>query len=260
MSNTGNTPHMKKHAIPVVMVTGGSQGLGYELALVLLQKGFAVSFCARTANDVERAAQRLEHLATEALLPVVGDITDSDFLDSWQNETVRQFGRIDAVVNNASTLGTVPLPNVLDSTEHNATRIFAVNFHAPFQLLKRTLPYLQARPRALVLGISSDAAVQGYAGWGIYGASKAAFDLAHKSLSKELSETTIQVHAVDPSDMDTAMHHAAEPDATGLNEPAFVAQALLPLFHPLLDTSAAWSYQSGVRLQVQAGGMRRWQA
>lgn len=238
--------------VPVVLLTGGSQGLGYELAKHLLDAGFAVSLCARTPAHVAHARAELEHLGPIAAF--VGDVSDAGFLRRFIAETVTRFGRIDAVVNNASTLGAVPLLQVLDGQMKDYRATFEVNVMAPLQLLQFAMPHLQRQLRGLVLAISSDAAVGGYPDWGMYGASKAALDLLHKTLSVELEGTSVHVLTVDPGDMDTAMHHAADADATDLPHPATVAKRLVALFHPLV-TGEAWSEASGTRLIVTADGI-----
>lgn len=237
---------------PVVLLTGGSQGLGYELAKQLLRDGFAVSFCARTPSHVAQAGVELERFGLVSAF--VGDVADAVFQQCFVGETVRRFGRIDAVVNNASTLGAVPLSNVLSGQPEDYRLTFEMNVIAPIQLSRLAMPHLRRQSQSLVLAISSDAAVGGYPGWGMYGASKAASDLLHKTLAVELRETSVHVYTVDPGDMDTAMHRAADPDATNLPHPATVAKQLSALFRPLV-VDAPWCYPSGVRLMVTDTGV-----
>ncbi|GMA63911.1 SDR family oxidoreductase [Alicyclobacillus fastidiosus] len=232
---------------PVAIVTGGTQGLGFALAKGLLRRGFALSICARTRRDVEEATKSLS--AYGPVLSFAGDIADDDVAREVVDGTLRAFGRIDAVVNNASTLGRLPLPRVLESTSENDHDVFSVNALAPLQLLRKAVPHLLNAGRSLVVGLSSDAAIGGYPGWGIYGASKAALDLLHKTLAAELSETGVHVYSVDPGDMDTAMHRAAEPGARALAQPADVAGGLLELFTPLV-VDRPFAFASGARLRV----------
>lgn len=236
---------------PTVIVTGGTQGLGHALTAQLLQQGFAVALCARTKEDVAKVEQSLARQFP--CLAQVGDVADPDFRRHLVQATVTRFGRLDAVVNNASTLGQLPLPYVLDSTADNDAHVFQVNVEAPMQLLREAWPYLRQARKSLVLGISSDAAIGGYPNWGIYGASKAALDLLHKTLAAELEEYGVQVHSFDPGDMHTAMHLAADPEATGLRDPSFVARALMSLFSPLV-TRNSFAFRSGARLFVTSAG------
>ncbi|WDL99117.1 SDR family NAD(P)-dependent oxidoreductase [Alicyclobacillus sp. ALC3] len=265
-----NSKVEKQSNTPVVVITGGTQGLGLALAQALLNAGFAVSLCARTGADVEAARMLLtrkhrnsvvgEQLGQSVdsdparLLAMPGDVADRDFQRALIAKTAETFGRIDAVVNNASTLGILPMPSVTDSTTENEAQVFDVNVFAPLQLIRLALPHLATQTQSLILGISSDAAVGGYPGWGVYGASKAALDLFHKTLAAELADQRILVHSVDPGDMDTAMHRAADPGAQGLTSPAAVAAALLALFQPLKGENK-FLFTNGVRLQVTRDGL-----
>jgi len=233
---------------PVIAITGATQGLGYALAKQALQRGFSVSFCARSQADVERAL--LDLAQHGPVLGLSGDVADAAFRVAFIAQTTAQFGRLDAIVNNASTLGTLPLPPLIDSTTANELAVMTTNYLAPLDLLRQALPHLTQQPRSLAIAISSDAAVGGYEGWGAYGSSKAALDLAHKTLAVEMGWAGLCVYAVDPGDMNTAMHHAAVPDATGLTEPAAVAAQLLSLFEILQGEPAL--FPSGRRLQAAA--------
>ena len=101
-----------------------------------------------------------------------------------------------------------------------------MNTVAPLALVQAVLPALE-RAGGVVLDVSSDAAVEAYEGWGGYGASKAALDRLSAVLAVE--HPGLRVYAVDPGDMATDMHRAADPSATGLPEPATVVPALLRL-------------------------------
>jgi NAD(P)-dependent dehydrogenase (short-subunit alcohol dehydrogenase family) len=232
---------------PVVAITGGSAGLGRALAEQLLKRGMAVAICARRPAPLEEALRQLsEYGPVEGF---VGDVGDPFFRTQWIQNVVHRFGRLDALVNNASILGDLPLPNLADTSIANFRRVFEVNTFAPVMLLQEALPYLKKAPRAVALSISSDAAVGGYPGWGVYGASKAALDLLTKTFAAETEADNVAFFAVDPGDMQTAMHEAAVPGAQGLPDPADVAQVIAQLFDPLV-TMTAFPYPSGRRLQV----------
>lgn len=232
---------------PVVVVTGSSQGLGFHVARVLLSNGFAVVLCARSSEPLAAASRHLKPLGP--VLAAAGDVSDPNFTAEVVDRTVRAFGRIDALVNNASTLGDLPLPALADTSSENLRHAFEVNAVAPMLWAQRLLPHLQRRTRAVIAGISSDAALAGYPNWGAYGASKAASDLLHRTLASEWAHSGIAIYTSDPGDMATAMHEAAAPGDTGLADPAAVARALYPLFdHLLTDTSPR--YPTGLRFRV----------
>jgi NAD(P)-dependent dehydrogenase (short-subunit alcohol dehydrogenase family) len=207
----------------VAIVTGASRGLGLALARALVADGWRVVADARD-GDLLRAA--LAPLGS-AVTAVPGDVTDPAHLDDLA-AAVREHGRLDLVVANASTLGPTPLPPVTGLTPAALSAVLATNTVAPIALLAAVLDLLRAAAGTVVL-VSSDAAVEAYPGWGGYGASKAALDHLARVLAVE--EPALAVHAVDPGDMDTAMHHAADPDAdpADLADPAEVAAALVGL-------------------------------
>jgi NAD(P)-dependent dehydrogenase (short-subunit alcohol dehydrogenase family) len=121
------------------------------------------------------------------------------------------------LINNASSLGPVPLRPLGDTDCEDLELALAVNLLGPFRLTKALLGALAGSARegrgAVVLNISSDAAANAYANWGAYGASKAA--LAHLSAiwNEELAEEGVRVLSADPGDMDTPFHALALPDA-----------------------------------------------
>lgn len=204
---------------PTALVTGAGRGLGLALARALLSAGWLVVVDARRAG----------HLA--AALPgavvVPGDVTDPAHRDALAS-AVSGLGRLDLLVNNASDLGPSPLPRLADVPLAAARRVHETNVLAPLALIQAFLPLLRAS-RGSVLNISSDAAVEAYAGWGAYGASKAALDQLTAVLAVE--EPELAVYSVDPGDMRTEMHQAAFPgeDISDRPAPETVVPALLRL-------------------------------
>jgi NAD(P)-dependent dehydrogenase (short-subunit alcohol dehydrogenase family) len=142
-------------------------------------------------------------------------------------DAVRGHGRLDLIVNNASYLGPSPMPALAEFPLSELARVYEVDVLAPLALLQHVLPLLAVD--AAVLNISSDAAVEAYAGWGGYGSAKAALDQLTAVLAVELPGRS--VYAVDPGDMRTEMHQAAFPgeDISDRVEPSAVVPALLRL-------------------------------
>jgi NAD(P)-dependent dehydrogenase (short-subunit alcohol dehydrogenase family) len=138
---------------------------------------------------------------------------------------------VDILVNNASDLGTVPLAHLTDASSESLQRALDVNVLGAFRLTRAVIGGMLLRGRGLVVNITSDAAVEGYPGWGVYGASKAALEGLTRSWAAELDGSGVRILVVDPGDMDTDMHRAAVPDAdpATLRRPADVAEALVRL-------------------------------
>jgi NAD(P)-dependent dehydrogenase (short-subunit alcohol dehydrogenase family) len=206
---------------PTALVTGASRGLGAALAGALSRRGWRLVVDGR---DPDRLAASVAALPRPDLVTALaGDVTDPAHRAAL---AVAAGDRLDLLVNNASDLGPTPLPRLADLPPAALERVLAVNTVAPLALVQAVLPALE-RAGGTVLDVSSDAAVEAYGGWGGYGASKAALDRLSAVLAVE--HPGLRVYAVDPGDMATDMHRAADPAATGLPEPATVVPALLRL-------------------------------
>jgi NAD(P)-dependent dehydrogenase (short-subunit alcohol dehydrogenase family) len=210
---------MTSNPQPVALITGASRGLGRALAEALTDRGWQLVLDARTTRDLSTA---LPHAVV-----VQGDVTDPRHRSAVA-AAVKSLGRLDLLVNNASDLGPSPLPALAHLPVDALRAVLETNVVAPLALLQQLLPALRTSA-GCVLNISSDAAVEAYAGWGGYGASKAALDQLTAVLGVE--EPGVRCYAVDPGDMRTAMHQAAFPgeDISDRPEPTTVVPALLAL-------------------------------
>ncbi len=194
--------------MPVALVTGASRGLGRALALALSRAGWSLVIDARDAAALARTADELRAAGAAALVAAPGDVSDPGHRADLVT-AVEQLGSLDLVVNNASMLGPSPQPRLADYQLETMRRVYDVNTLAPWALTAALLPMLRAS-RGRLVNISSDAAVEAYAGWGGYGSSKAALDQWSAILGAE--EPAVRVYAFDPGDMRTQMHQDAFPD------------------------------------------------
>ncbi len=212
----------------VALLTGGSKGLGRATALALAREGAALALCARGPGDLERVAADAKELGAEALT-VVADLRSERDIERLVVLTLDRFGRVDILMNNASELGPTPLPFLADYTPAAFDDVLRVNVVAPFRLTQSLIGGMLQRGRGVIMNVSSDASVIGYPGWGAYSVSKAALDGLTRTWAAELEGTGVRIHAVDPGDMDTAMHRAAAPqdDPAGLLDPATSARAFI---------------------------------
>ena len=190
----------------VGLVTGASRGLGEVIARVLAERGYDLVIGARDAGLLGRVAESLAARG-RTVVPVGGDVADAAVRARLLG-AVRELGGLNLLVNNASELGGIgPLPDV---DVERFGRIFLVNASAPLALIQLAVPLLAER-RGLIVNVTSDAAQGAYAGWGPYGASKAALELLTRTLAVELRDRGVSAVLVDPGDMRTRMHQEAFP-------------------------------------------------
>jgi NAD(P)-dependent dehydrogenase (short-subunit alcohol dehydrogenase family) len=234
---------------PTAIITGASRGLGLALADALAGRGWNLVVDAREPRALEAARGRLAaHAPAVAALP--GDVADEGHRHSLV-DAARSLGGLDLLVNNASTLGATPLPALATYPLAELRQAFEVNTVAPLALGQLALPLIRER-RGRIVNVTSDAAVEGYAGWGGYGASKAALEQLSRVLAAEAP--AVRVNWVDPGDMRTRMQQDAFPGDDVSDRPP--PQASVPGFLALLDRdlpSGRYQARELAALDVAAG-------
>ena len=232
-----------------VLITGASQGLGKQLALDYAKEGAAgIAIVARgeaalkevgdrisqnTAQnnvvlavaadltrpgEVERVMEqvRTQLIAKQSqtkVLTITADLSKPEDIERVVATTLNEFnGRLDVLVNNASTIGASPMPYLLDYPLEDFRNVIDTNLIAPFLLIKKALPAMSNNGGSII-NVTSDAGVTGYPGWGAYGISKFGIEGMSQTWAAELEGTGVRLNWVDPGDMNTAMHRAAEPEA-----------------------------------------------
>lgn len=210
--------------MPTALLTGASRGLGRALAEGLADRGWTLVLDARRADGLTRVVDALA--GRTVAHAVAGDVIDPAHRAAL-SDVVSGLGGLDLLVNNASALGPSPLEPLVRLDPRVLSRVLETNVVAPLALFRALHRHLT--PDAVVVNVSSDAAVEAHEGWGGYGASKAALD--HASAVLAVEHPTLHVYALDPGDMRTAMHQAAFPDEDISDRPlpATVVPALLRL-------------------------------
>ena len=210
--------------MPVALVTGASRGLGLALARALADREWDLVLDARGGEALAEATA--EFAGRSRIIAIAGDVADPGHRAALV-DAARSLGGLDVLVNNASTLGPSPLPRLAEFPLDALDTVFRVNVAAPLALIQSTLPLM--RPGGRVVNVTSDAGVEGYTGWGGYGASKAALEQLSRVLATELPE--LRVYWADPGDMNTQMHQDAYPgeDITDRPPPESSVPGLLVL-------------------------------
>jgi NAD(P)-dependent dehydrogenase (short-subunit alcohol dehydrogenase family) len=217
-----------------IAITGGTSGLGRALTAALVDQGARVAFVARHRDAVERTM-----LDFPTAHGIVGDVSIKEDIHPIALQILGVLGGLDVLINNASSLGPVPLRPLADTECEDLERALATNLLGPFRLTKALLGALAVSAREggspLVINISSDAAVTPYENWGAYGASKAALLHLSRIWDAELRSEGVRVVSVDPGDMDTPLHALAVPDAdvATLKQPPAAAREIVDLISSL---------------------------
>jgi NAD(P)-dependent dehydrogenase (short-subunit alcohol dehydrogenase family) len=231
------------------LITGGSRGLGRTVAEFLAAQRYDLVITARGEEELDKAARELRRHGGR-VIALAGDVADPDHRRRLAR-AARDLGRLDVLLNNASTLGATPLPPLAEYPLADLEEAFRVNVVAPIALVREVLPLLE-ESGGLVVDISSDAARGGYPGWGGYGLTKAALDLASLTLANELAGRSVGVVAVDPGDLRTRMHQDAFPGEDISDRP--LPEVTLPFWAWLFGQPPA--AVTGRRYQAQAD---RWE-
>ena len=182
------------------IVTGASRGLGRALAAALAANGWRVVVDGRDAATLEATTAG----AGSSILAIAGDITDATHRAAL---VAAAGGPIHLLINNAGGLGPSPLPALDSVPVDTLVDLFSTNVAAPLGLIQAA--YAHLAPGAVIVNITSDASIEPYPGWGVYGTTKAALD--HLGAVLAVEHPDLRVLTIDPGDMRTRMHQDAFP-------------------------------------------------
>jgi NAD(P)-dependent dehydrogenase (short-subunit alcohol dehydrogenase family) len=197
-----------------ILITGASQGLGRSLALTFAREGAAgLSLAARHVDAIQSVRDEVRRIAPDInVLAIEADVSKPRDIERLIATTLGAFGgRLDVLVNNASTIGPSPMPYLLDYPLEDFQNVLNTNLIGPFLLTKNVLPAMIENGGSII-NVTSDAGSTGYSGWGAYGISKFGVEGMSQTWASELEETGVRVNWVDPGNMNTALHRAAEPE------------------------------------------------
>ena len=215
----------------IVLVTGASRGIGYQVALEAARRGAHVIALARTIGGLEDLDDAIKAVGGEATL-VPLDIRDGDGIDRLGAAIFERWGRLDGLVGNAGVLGTITPLAHLDVKDFE--QAMAVNVTANYRLIRSMDLLLRksAAGRAVFMSSSSSHSAKPF--WGAYAATKAALEAMVKSYAGELTTSAVKVNVAWPGPVRTAMRAKAMPgeDPTTLPMPATIAPQIVDLIEP----------------------------
>ena len=189
--------------LPVVLVTGAGRGIGLSTARRFLAEGWRVALLDIDAGLLEGAMVDLAAPGTTLALPC--DVADVASVQAAVRRAAAQFGRLDALVNNA---GTAVFKPMLETTPEEWARVMAVNLTGPFVATNAAAPRMAAGGGGAVVNITSISGLRASTLRVAYGTSKAALAHLTKQQAVELAALGIRVNAVAPGPVDTAMAKA----------------------------------------------------
>jgi len=182
---------MKTDTLPkVVLITGGSSGIGKSIGELLKDKGFKVYGTSRNPSK-----------STNNIFPIIAlDVTKNDTIQDAISKIINNEGRIDILINNAGIGITGPLEETPDSEIKKA---FDTNYFGPLNVIKAVLPFMRKQGGGLIINITSIAGYMGLPYRGIYSATKGALEITTEAFRMELKEFNIKMTNVAPGDFAT---------------------------------------------------------
>lgn len=193
----------------VAVITGASKGIGKATALALARENAKLAICARSADLIKTTAEEIKSLGAE-VIPFAGDIKEIKIIESFLNQTVTQFGRIDILINNA---GLGYFKNIADLPIEEWDEMFNINIRSIFIMTQKALPYLRESKESVVVNVASLAGKNSFVGGGGYAATKHALVGFSRCLMLEERGNGLRVLTLCPGSVDTNFfdgHHNKE--------------------------------------------------
>lgn len=213
----------------LALVTGASRGIGAETAFALGKAGAHVLLVARTAGGLEEVEERIHAAGGSATIAPL-DLIDGQSIGRLASAIAERWGRLDIMVLNAATLGSLASVPAIDTKEF--ARTLTLNVSAQQALIAAFDPLLRASENARVIAVTSSVARKARPYWGGYAATKAALEALVLAYGEEVKNiSAIRTHIVDPGATRSAMRAKAFPgeDPATVKDPEVVARAMLDL-------------------------------
>ncbi len=214
---------MKRFDGRVVLVTGGSSGIGYATAKAFLEEGAKVAIVGRDAKRLAKAERTLR--GSGKVLAVRGDVSKAPDAKRLVSETAKAFGPIDVLVNNAGIYLSKPVEAI---TEKEYDAVMDINLKGTFLCTKYVLPSMVRRKRGAIVNVASDSGIVGTAGSSVYCASKGGMVLFTKAVALDHAGHGIRVNAICPGEVETPMLDR-DAEASGLGYRTYYDRLVAPI-------------------------------
>ena len=241
----------------VAVVTGGGRGIGRAIALGLARSGASVVVSSRTQKEIEAVAEEIKKFGGKAIA-VVTDLTVNEQLENLVNLTMKEFGKIDILINNAARSF---LRSLLDLREDGWDKVFNTNIKAVWLLSRAVARKMMEQKSGKIINITTVGAEKAELGMAAYGCSKAALKMLTRCMAREWAQYGIQVNAVGPgltrtdfskpiwSNPEVAKHVSAAIPMGRLAEPEEIVGSVLFL------ASDAAQFITGHSIYVDGGSL-----
>ena len=186
----------------VAMITGATRGIGKQIALTLANEGYNIVLNYRTENDELKQLKNEIESKKIKCLTVQGDVTNFEDCKQMIESAIKEFGKVDVLVNNAGITKDMLLARM---KEEDFKQVIDVNLVGTFNMTKNVISYMMKARNGRIINISSVVGIAGNAGQTNYSASKAGIIGFTKSLAKEVASRNILVNAVAPGFIETNM-------------------------------------------------------
>jgi NAD(P)-dependent dehydrogenase (short-subunit alcohol dehydrogenase family) len=220
----------------IALVTGASRGIGAAAAEALAAAGAHVVLTARTATDLEAAEERIHSAGGSATIAPL-DLVEADSIARLATAVAERWGRLDILLLNAATLGSLTPVAQIDGKEFS--RVLTLNVLANQALIAGFDPLLRKSEAGRLIAVTSSVGRNARAYWGAYGASKAALETLALAYAEEVRNVSpVKVAIVDPGSTATAMRARAFPgeDPATLKPPSAAAEAVVALLERDFET------------------------
>lgn len=214
------------------IITGGSRGIGYEIALALAKKKVNIVICSRNQEGVESAVAGLKQIHTE-ILGIKCNVAIGQDVESLVKQTLDRFGSIDILINNA---GVLLVKKIMDTSEEEWNRVVDANLKGAFLCSKAVLPHMIANNSGTIINVACGAGRVGFENLSAYCASKFGMMGLTQSLAWEAANYNIRVMSICPGETATDMQKEADPEYYNQNkqtmlQPRYIAERIKYLIY-----------------------------